>query len=103
MLEIIDGSRPRASQTDLENLLHWSQKLAEIQSHIDRVAPRVIEALGSRQGVEAGAHVAKLGPPVEIAGVRYRALSVDGARVYVSVDGALHHVERAICKIQGGV
>lgn len=100
MFDVVSGSRPRASQADLGNLLHWAGRIEDIQRHIDRVAPRVVASI-QNGFVEAGEFTATLEEPVRLNGVTYRILKIDGRRCHIAIDGGLESIERAFCAIRG--
>lgn len=102
-LEVIDGARSRASQIDLANIVTWTNRIAELRRYVERIAPRVLETLERGESIEVGDHFATLEPPVEVNGVRYRVLKINGATCYVTAEGSLHSMELAFCRIRGGV
>lgn len=79
---------PPIAQTDLENIATWQSQIDRLEAMKARACKRVLRQLADGAEIEPGSRFAE-SVPVEIRGVAYEVLEVDGRKCYIYAEGGL--------------
>jgi len=95
MLRPVPSHRSEVDQTVLENIATWQSQIDHLEGMKARAAKKVLRQLADGARIQPGPRDAVV-ELVEIAGVAYDVLKVDGRKCYIYAEGGLPDLLQAM-------